>query len=356
VHDGDGGRYVNTWGIMVVRSPDGTWTNWGITRVMAAGSRTMVVMIKPPQDIGKIYAQWQERGEPMPAALVQGGEPAVPFAGGMPLPSGSDEAGFLGGWFGEALKVVRCRTVDLEVPAGAEIVIEGTVSLEEKLPEGPMGEFYGYISGRAAPRPVFHVSAITHRDDPVLPVVSAGKPVEEVHTVVAPTHSAEVLRNLRQAGLPATAVWLVPETACTLAVVSVPRQWRQWGGGIHTTTRMLTREIAAVVLRPKVGFWVTRVLVADDDIDPTDLRDVLWCFATRCHPVRGQVLFEDQLFTPLHINYAPDEFATLSGPKTAYDCLLTPDVGHRPVSTAFEQNFPEHVKARARALWHDAPH
>ncbi|MFI1768395.1 UbiD family decarboxylase [Streptomyces sp. NPDC020800] len=354
VHAGDGGRYVNTWGSMVVRTPDGSWTNWAVTRVMAADGRRMAVMINPPQDIGKIYAQWQQRGEPMPAALVQGGDPAIPFAGGMALPSGCDEAGFLGAWFGEPLRVVRCRTVDLEVPADAEIVVEGTVSLEETVPEGPMGEFYGYISGQPRPRPVFRISAITHRDDPILPVVSAGKPVEEVHTVVGPTHSAEVLRNLRRAGLPVSAVWLLPEACCTVAAVTVPRRWRRWGGGIHTTTRMLTRAIASVVLRPKVGFWVTRVLVLDDDIDPTDLRDLSWAAATRCHPVAGQLLFEDQLFTPLHINYTREEFRTLSGSKTAHDCLLPPEEERRPVSTAFAQNFPDHVRERALALWHGA--
>jgi 4-hydroxy-3-polyprenylbenzoate decarboxylase len=241
--------------------------------------------------------------------------------------------------------------VDLEVPVTSEIVTEGTVSLEETLPEGPMGEFYGYVSGTQRPRPVFEISAITHRDDPILPVVSAGKPVEQVHTVVGPTHSAEVLRNLRHAGLPASAVWLVPEAACTLAAVTVPREWRQWGGGIHTTTRMLTRAIASVVLRPKVGFWVTRVLVLDDDIDPTDARDLSWALATRRHPVKSQVLFEEQLFTPLHINYAPEEFRTLSGSKVAYDYLLPPDPDQR-ISTAFEQNFPEHVRERVLDLWH----
>ncbi|MCM2417806.1 UbiD family decarboxylase [Streptomyces sp. RKAG293] len=351
VHVGDAGRYLNTWGVIIVRSPDGSWTNWAITRVMAADSRTLVVMINPPQDIGKIYAMWKERGEPMPAALVQGSEPAIPFAGGMALPSGRDESGYLGGYFGEPLEVTRCRTVDLQVPASAEIVVEGHVSLDETLPEGPMGEFFGYISGQPRQRPVFHISAITHRDDPILPVVSAGKPVEEVHTVVGPTHAAEVLRNLRGAGLPVTAAWLIPEGSCTLAAITVPREWRQWGGGIHTTTRMLTRAIANVVLRPKVGFWITRILVLDDDLDPTDLRDLAWGFATRCHPVQGQVLIEDQLFTPLHIIYSAAEMQTLSGPKMAYDCLLSPDADKRPVSTAFEQNFPEHIKRRARALW-----
>ncbi len=351
VHVGDGGRYINTWGAIVVRTPDGAWTNWSITRVKVVDSRTMTVLINPPQDIGKIYAMWRERGEPMPAALVQGCEPAIPFACGMGLPSGLDESAYLGAHFGEPLEVARCRTVDLEVPATAEIVIEGHVSLDETAPEGPMGEFFGYISGSPRPRPVFRITAITHRDDPVLPVVSAGKPVEEVHTAVGIANSAEALANLRQAGLPVTAAWLIPEGASTILAVTVPLDWKHPRYGVHTTTRMLTRAIAQAVLQPKVSFWVTRIMVFDDDIDPTQLRDLMWGFATRCHPTRGQLLIEDQIFTPLHIFYSAEEMLTLSGPKMAYDCLLSPDADKRPQSTAFRENFPDRIQRRALAIW-----
>jgi UbiD family decarboxylase len=351
IHNGDAGRYINTWGAVVVRTPDGDWTNWSITRVMVVDGRSMAVLINPPQDIGKIYAMWQKRGEPMPAALVQGCEPAVPFVCGMGLPSGVDESAYLGAYFGEPIEVVPCRTVDLEVPATAEIVIEGHVSLDETALEGPMGEFFGYISGSPRPRPVFRISAISHRDDPILPVVSAGKPVEEVHTAVGVTYSAEALRNLRMAGLPVTAAWLVPEGASTLLAVTVPRDWKQRSLGACTTTRMLTRAIAHVALRPKVGFWVTRIMVLDEDIDPTDLRDLTWAFTTRCHPTDGQLVVEDQIFTPLHIVYSAAEMSTLSGPKIAYDCLLSPDADKRPVNTAFAENFPAPVRQRALDIW-----
>ncbi|MFG2696330.1 UbiD family decarboxylase [Kitasatospora sp. NPDC048407] len=351
IHDGDGGRYVNTWGAIVVRTPDGTWTNWSIARIMKVDGRTMAGMINPPQDLGKIFKLWQERGEPMPYALVQGCEPAVPFVCGMGLPSGVDEAGYLGAFFGEALETVRCKTVDLEVPASAEIVIEGHVSLDETVPEGPMGEFLGYVSGQPRQRNVFRISAITHRDDPVLPVVSAGKPVEEDHTGVGLTYSAVALTNLREAGLPVTAAWMVPESAVNLLAITVPRDWRERSAGAFTTTRMLTRALARVGLRAKVGFWLSRVLVLDDDIDPTDLRDLLWGFATRCHPGRGELRLEDERVTPLHIFYSQEEILSGSGPKTAYDCLLPWEPEKRPRSTAFKDNFTEPVRRRALELW-----
>src|SRR4029077_939364 len=85
IHEGDGGRYLNTWGTIVVRTPDGKWTNWSITRVMLHGKNTMVGAIIPRQHLGLIYAQWKAQRKPMPFALAMGTEPAIPFVSGMPL-------------------------------------------------------------------------------------------------------------------------------------------------------------------------------------------------------------------------------------------------------------------------------
>ena len=349
LHDGDGGPYINTWGTIVARTPDGSWTNWSISRIMKLDGHRMTGLIMPLQDIGKIYRMWRERGEPMPFALAQGCEPAVPYICGMGLPSGVHEAGFLGAYFGEALETVRCRTVDLEVPASAEIVIEGHVGVDDTALEGPMGEYLGYLAGSPQPRPVYHISAITHRDQPILPVVSAGKPVDEDHTVVGLTYAAEVLHRLRAQGLPVTNAWLLPESSVNLLAVTVPRDWPK--RSLATTTRMLTRMIAEAAMQPKVSFWVTRVMVFDDDIDPTDLRDVLWGYTTRSHPTRGQVLMEDQRVTPLHLFYSEEERGGAGGPKMAYDCLLDPDPAKRLRSTAFLENFPPEVRRRALAVW-----
>jgi UbiD family decarboxylase len=350
LHHGDGGRYVNTWGAIVVRTPDGTWTNWSITRVMKLDGRTMTGLISPTQDIGRIHRMWRERGEPMPFAIVQGCEPAVPFVCGMGLPPGTDECGWLGAWFGEPVELVRCRTVDLEVPAEAEIVIEGHVAVDETAPEGPMGDYFGYLHGPSRPQPVFHVSAVTHRDDPILPVVSAGKPVDEDHTVVALAYSADALASLRAAGLPVTSAWLVPESAVSLLVITVPADWRQRGP--YTGSRMLTRALTQNALHPKVDFWLSRIMVTDDDIDPTDPRDVLWAHSTRSHPVRGQVPVEDQPINPFLLPYSPEERAA-GGTKMAYDCLLPADAGTRPALASFDGNFPAAVRRRALDIWED---
>jgi 4-hydroxy-3-polyprenylbenzoate decarboxylase len=211
-----------------------------------------------------------------------------------------------------------------------------------------MGEYLGYLTGSTRQQPLFRVSAITHRNSAILPVVSAGKPVDEDHTVVGLTESANALVGLRAAGLPVTSAWLVPESSVNLLVVTVRRDWRE--AGLHISSRMLTRAIAQQALRPKVGLWATRVMVVDDDIDPTDLRDVIWAFTTRSHPVRGLVPMEDQRVTILHIFYSEEERTRTGGPKMAYDCLLDPDEASRPKLMSFRDNFPSDVQESATSV------
>jgi UbiD family decarboxylase len=124
IHQADGGRYFNTWGTIVVQSPDKKWTNWSITRMMLLDGKRMTGLIHSQQHVGRIHAMWRELGKPTPFALVQGCEPAVPLVSGMSLPEPVDESAFLGAYFGEPLEVVRCEMSDLEVPATAEIVAE----------------------------------------------------------------------------------------------------------------------------------------------------------------------------------------------------------------------------------------
>lgn len=342
IHDGDGGRYANTWGTIVVQSPDGRWTNWSIARVMKAGPHKMAGMLRPAQDVGKIHAMWKELGQDMPFAIVQGCAPDIPFVCAMGLPSGHSEVDYIGALRGKPVQVVNCKTVPLTVPADAEVVIEGTVSNTETLPEGPMGEYAGYISGTTRNWPAMSITAITYRDDPIWPVVSAGKPVEEDHTAIGISYSAECLHRLTDAGLPVSDVWLQPESALNMLIISVHQDWRS--KFYSSSTAVLTRAIASVALQPKVGFWATRVMVVDSDIDITDLRDVSWAFSTRCHPAYGQLAIENQHVTPLHVMYKPSELVD-GATKTAYDCLLG-DKETRPISTAFDKNFSEDIKSK----------
>ena len=234
LHEGDGGPYVNTWGTIVARTPDGSFTNWSIARIMMIDGKHMTGLVLHPQHIAYVWQQWADRGEPMPFALVQGGEAALPFVSGMPLPDGVEEAGYLGALLGEPLELVQCETVDLRVPAGAEIVIEGHLSVERAGVEGPMGEFSGYRPNETSMQPIYTVEAITHRDDPIWPTVVEGEPVDEFHTATGLTLAAEALAGLRAAGLPITTAWEPFEGASHFLVVSVAADWRAALPGVST--------------------------------------------------------------------------------------------------------------------------
>jgi hypothetical protein len=118
-----------------------------------------------------------------PIAVALGTDPGLPYIGGMPIPEGMDKAAFLGAYFGEPLELVPAETVPVNVPASAESVIEGHVSHTETAMEGPMDEYPGYVGHDGSPKPVLHVSAVTFRNNPILPFFVAGAPVTRITQV-----------------------------------------------------------------------------------------------------------------------------------------------------------------------------
>jgi 4-hydroxy-3-polyprenylbenzoate decarboxylase len=358
IHDGDGGRYLNTWGTIIVQTPDGRWTNWSITRVMIAGKNTLVGAVIPRQHLGMIFEEWKRIGRPMPFALAQGTPPAIPFVSGMPLDEGVNEADFVGGFLGEPVEVTPCETVDLEVPATSEIVIEGAVSIRETGFEGPMGEYSGYLSpGGGMPSPLFHVSAITYRDTPILPVVAAGEPVEENHTCWGLTISAQILWELRQAGFPVTTCFCPFFSAAHWLVVTVPAEAAAaYAAGLPggtTPIDTLARHLGSILFRSRSGSFVPKVILIGDDIDPANLDELVWAFATRNHPERGCVLFPDQPVLPLVAFLGADERAARRCTKVIYNCLSEIDrlTEPAPRRSSFRHLWPREIQDKVLANW-----
>ncbi|WP_260636854.1 UbiD family decarboxylase [Streptomyces angustmyceticus] len=350
LHDGDGGPYVNTWGTIVARTPDGSFTNWSIARIMMIDDTHMTGLVLHPQHIAQVWQQWADRGEPMPFALVQGGEPALPFISGMPLPDGVEEAGYLGALLGEPLELVRCETVDLQVPASAEIVIEGHLSVERTGIEGPMGEFAGYRPSETSLQPVYTIEAITHRDDPIWPTVVEGEPVDEYHTATGLTLAAEVLTALRAAGLPITSAWEPFDGASHFLVVSVAADWRDTLPGLSTGA--LTQRITDVIAAQRFEALIPRTFVLDDDVDASDTGELMWALATRVHPTGRRIVREGTVL-PLLSVYTPDERHASTGPKVTYDALLPSAEEGREPRSSFRFIFPKEVQRRVLDHWND---
>lgn len=351
LHEGDGGRFIGTYGTIVARTPDGKWTNWSNARVMLLDGKRMTGIVSPFQHLGMIHKMWKEQGKGMPFALCLGVDPAISLVSGMPLPKFVNEADYLGGYLGEAIEVVTCETVELEVPATAEIVIEGYLSATETTMEGPMGEYAGYVwPGVGEMRPVYHVTAVTYRQDPILPVVVAGEPVEEDHTVQGIPSAAETLVLLREAGIPATMTWVPFESANHWLVVTLPNTWKQQTGLERSA---LFKKIGDTIFQSKFGAVIPKVIVLNDDIDASNTREVVWGFATRVRPVSGEYFFDHEATSPLIAFLTKDEKYSFNTTKVVYDGLAPDEWGERlPKRTSFAYNYSQELQERVVRNWH----
>lgn len=352
IHGNDGGRFIQTYGMNIARTPDGSWTNYSINRMMIVDRSRLACLIPPPQHLGIIRSKWSARGKPMPIALALGVEPGLAMMGGLPLPENVDESLFLAGYFGEALEMVQAETVDLLVPATAEIVIEGHIGVadDDVATEGPMNEYPGYIATEASPKPLFHISAITWRDNAILPVVAAGPPVEEDHTVTGAMHAAEILYELRQAGLPIASCWFSFESALHWLIISARSDWHERLG---VDSAELGRRVADVVFAGKPGFGVPKILLVEDDVDITDIKDVVWAFSTRAHPSHGEIYFPDKANVALYVYLDEKEKHSYRGTKVIHNCLLADRyaAGERPRKGSFENGWPEAVRRKVLNSW-----
>lgn len=180
LHKNDGGNYVQTYGMHILQSPDGSWTNWSISRAMVNDKRKLVGLCIPPQHNWQIREMWRKEGKDVPWALALGVSPAAIIAAALPIPDGVSELDYVNALTGIPLDLVKCETNDLLVPATSEIVFEGTLSTTETGPEGPFGEYFGHSFNREARNgPIYHVDAITYRDGAIMPISVPGKLADE---------------------------------------------------------------------------------------------------------------------------------------------------------------------------------
>ena len=352
LHGGDGGRYLNTYGIFIVQTPDQRWTSWSIARAMLLDKNRMAGIVAPNQHIGMVRQTWTDIGKSMPFALALGVEPFIPFVGGMPLPEYVNEVDYVGAYFGEPVEVVQCETVDLQVPATAEIVIEGTLSMTEMDREGPMGEYAGYLwTGQSSQKPVYNVTAMTYRHQPILPVSVAGEPVEENHTAWGVPNAAEIVYTLRQAGFPIATAWSPFESANHWYAIAMERNWRHQLPNVSALE--LCQKLGDVLFKTKAGMGTPKYIVVNDDIDITNTKEVVWAFATRNYPgSQGEVVFNDESTNPLVAFLTPDEKMSMHTTKVIYNCLPPDDWGDNlPQRSSFAGTYPQELQDKILDNW-----
>lgn len=214
-----------------------------------------------------------------------------------------------------------------------------------------MNEYPGYNATETSPKPVFAVSAVTWRDGAILPVVAAGPPVEEDHTVTGTMQAAELLYQIRQAGLPAASAWFCYESAMHWLIVAVRADWPEI---INASSGELTRRIGEVTFSGKAGFGTPKVLVVEDDIDITDVNEIVWAFATRGHPEHGEVRFPAEPTAALSVYLDEAERHSYKASKVVYNCLLADRFTRedRPVKGSLEHGWPADIRQRILDNWH----
>lgn len=352
LHEADGGRYFGTYGFHVVQSPDGTWDSWGIGRMMLNSRNTLVGPAIPTQHIGMVRKMWTDQNKPTPWAMVLGAPPAAVAVAGMPLPTGVSEPGYIGALVGQALEVVKAETNSLMVPANAEIVLEGEISLTEKAIEGPMGEYHGYQHHEGNLQPVFHIHAVTFRNYPILPICVAGLPPEENHTIWGTMISAQLLEVCQQAGLPVDMAWCSYEAATCWAVLSVePAALAK----MNTTAADFVRRVSEVVFGSHAGYLIPKLILVSNDIDITKIDEVVWALATRYHPKFDHHSLPDLREFPMVPYLNTEDKQRGSGGKAIINCLFPEQfLGKTRASTAsFMHSYPEKLINQVLTKWRD---
>ncbi len=289
----DGGRYLITYAGVVTKDPTTNVMNVGIYRGMVSGRNTIPILMWRAQHIGHHVSEWRARGaKEMPIAVAIGWEPSMGFCAGSPVPKGVCEYDVMGAIRGEPVDLVKCETNDLYVPASAEIVLEGMLGLEESSyqMEGPYAEFTGYFAGDRSPKPVIRVTAITHRNDPILRGTIEGcmpGSFSENAMISSIFRSSTAWNVLDRAGVPGiTDVWGPTVSAGINLMIAMKQTYR---GQAKQAANAIWGSTAAHV-RYK------HIIVVDDDIDIHDYAAVDWAIAYRVNAGENDIVIMPATF------------------------------------------------------------
>jgi len=326
-----------TWPLVITRAPDDpTDINVGIYRMQVLGQRTLIVRWLAHRGGARHHRLWQAKGLPMPIAVLIGTDPATMLSAVMPLPDGMNELAFSGILRGERLRVGSGLTVELPIPANAEIVIEGTIASGNEADEGPYGDHTGYYN--AVERfPVVDVSAISTRVAPVYLSTFTGRPPDEPSMLGEAM--SELFVPLVKRQFPEIRDLYLPPEACSYRAMVVAIDKRYPGQA---------RRVMMGLWSALPQFSYTKlIIVVDGDIDIRSWPDVIWALSTRFDASRDLLAVEN---TPIdYLDFASPE-AGLGG-KLGLDATnkFGPETRRewgKPLAMA------EEVRQRVDGFWH----
>ncbi len=332
---GDAGPLI-TWGLVTTRGPDKPRQNLGIYRQQVIG-RNRVIMRWLAQRGGALdYQDWRARnaGQPFPLAVVLGCDPATILAAVTPIPDALAEYAFAGLLRGARTEVARCLESDLEIPARAEIVLEGHIHPGDEADEGPFGDHTGYYN-EVERFPVFTIDAMTMRRDPIYHSTYTGRPPDE--PAILGLALNEVFIPLLQKQFPEIVDFYLPAEGCSyrVAVVSLRKQYPGHAKRVMMGVWSFLRQ-----------FMYTKfVIVVDDDIDARRWEDVIWAIATRVDPARDITLIEN----------TPIDYLDFASPQSGLGSKMGLDATSKAGETSREWGRPiersREIVARVDEIW-----
>lgn len=326
-----------TWGLVVTKGPHKTRQNLGIYRQQVIGKNRVIMRWLSHRGGALDFKEWQQThpGEPFPIAVVLGCDPATILGAVTPVPDTLSEYAFAGLLRGSKTELVKCIGSDLQVPAQAEIVLEGFIYPDDMAPEGPYGDHTGYYN-EVDSFPVFTIERITQRKNPIYHSTYTGRPPDE--PAILGVALNEVFVPILQKQFPEIVDFYLPPEGCSyrMAVVSMKKQYAGHAKRVMMGVWSFLRQ-----------FMYTKfVIVVDDDVNVRDWQDVIWAITTRMDPARDTVLVEN----------TPIDYLDFASPVSGLGSKMGMDATNKlPGETNREWGRPIEkdpaIVARVDALW-----
>lgn len=333
---GDVGPLV-TWALAITRGPDKERQNLGIYRMQKIAKNKLIMRWLAHRGGALDYRDWQKKypGKPYPVAIALGADPATTLGAVTPVPDTLSEYAFAGLLRGEKTQVTKCIGSDLQVPATAEIILEGYLQPGEEADEGPFGDHTGYYN-EVERFPVFTIDRITHRKDPIYHSTYTGRPPDE--PAVLGVALNEVFVPILQKQFPEITDFYLPAEGCSyrMAVVSMKKQYPGHAKRVMMGVWSFLRQ-----------FMYTKfVIVTDEDIDIRNWEDVIWAITTRMDPTRDTVMIDN----------TPIDYLDFASPVSGLGSKMGLDATNKmPGETDREWGQPiimdAEVKQRIDKLW-----
>ncbi|MEC7684998.1 MAG: 4-hydroxy-3-polyprenylbenzoate decarboxylase [Pseudomonadota bacterium] len=335
---GDAGPLV-TWPLVITRGPEKDRQNLGIYRMQKLGPNKLIMRWLSHRGGALDFKEWQEKlpGEGFPVSIAIGADPATVLATVTPVPDTLSEYAFAGLLRNSKTEVVKSLTNDLQVPANAEIVLEGVIEANEMADEGPYGDHTGYYN-EVERFPVFTIKRITHREDPIYHSTYTGRPPDEPAMLGVALN--EVFVPLLQKQFPEIVDFYLPPEGCSyrMAIVSMKKQYPGHAKRVMMGVWSFLRQ-----------FMYTKfVIVVDEDINIRRWEDVIWAITTRMDPLRDTVMIDN----------TPIDYLDFASPVAGLGSKMGLDATNKIAGETEREwgstiTMSDEVKARIDSLWQD---